>query len=80
MNLFRARRVLLAIQRREQRHLQVRRPENKSDVSELVQEGLLDANLGDGVAGCATVPGPLTDAGRKFLLKFPARYRFCEAR
>lgn len=80
MNVFRARRVLLAVQRRENRHLRVCRPENNSDVRDMVQEGLLDANLSDGSEGSATVLGTLTDAGRRFLQTFPAKYRFCDAR
>ena len=80
MNLFRARKVLLAIQRDENRHLRVRRPGNISDVREMVQEGLLDANLNDGAEGSATVLGTLTDAGRRFLQAFPVKYRFCAAR
>jgi hypothetical protein len=80
MNVFRARRVLLAVQRDETRHLRVRRPENNSDVCEMVQEGLLDANLSDGSEGSATVLGTLTDAGRRFLQTFPVKYRFCDAR
>ena len=77
MNVFRARKVLLAVQRH--RHLHVRRPENNSDVREMVQEGLLDADLSDGSEGSATVLGTLTDAGRSFLHTFPVKYRFCDA-
>jgi len=80
MNLFRARRVLLAVQRDENRRLRVRRPGNISDVREMVQEGLLDANLNDGSEGSATVLGTLTDAGRRFLQTFPVKYRFCVMR
>jgi hypothetical protein len=80
MNLFRAQKALLAIQRQESRHLRVRRAANDADVRELVQAGLLDAALSDGSAGSATVLMRLTDAGRRFLQIFPARYRFCEAR
>jgi hypothetical protein len=80
MNLFRARRVLLAVQRDENRRLRVRRPGNISDVREMVQEGLLDANLNDGCEGSGTVLGTLTDAGRRFLQTFPVKYRFCAAR
>ena len=80
MNLFRARRVLLAVQRDENRHLRVRRPANISDVREMVQEGLLAANLNDGPKGSVTVLGTLTDAGRSFLQTFPVKYRFCAAR
>ena len=80
MNVFRARRVLLAVQRDENRHLRVRRLGNISDVREMVQEGLLDANLTDGSEGSGTVLGTLTDAGRRFLQTFPATYRFCAAR
>jgi hypothetical protein len=80
MNVFRARRILLAVQRDENRHLRVRRPGNISDVREMVQEGLLDANLNDGSEGFATVLGTLTDAGRRFLQTFPVKYRFCAAR
>jgi hypothetical protein len=80
MNLFRARRVLLAVQRDENRHLRVRRPGNISDVREMVQEGLLAANLNDDPKGSVTVLGTLTDAGRRFLQTFPVKYRFCAAR
>jgi hypothetical protein len=79
MNLFRARRVLLAVQRDENRHLRVRRPGNISDVREMVQEGLLEANLSDGSEGSATVLGTLTGAGRRFVQTFPVKYRFCAA-
>jgi len=80
MNLLRARRVLLAVQRDENRHLRVRRPGNISDVREMVQEGLLEANLSDGSEGSATVLGTLTDAGRRLVQMFPVKYRFCAAR
>lgn len=80
MNVFRARRVLLAVQRHKNRHLSVRRPENNADVREMVQDGLLDANLSDGSDGSPTVLGTLTEAGRKFLQAFPLHYRFCGAR
>lgn len=80
MNVFRARKVLLAVQRDENRHLCVRRPENNSDVRELVQEGLLDANLSDASEGSTMVLGAVTDAGRRFLQTFPVKYRFCEVR
>lgn len=80
MNLSRARKVLLAVQRNENRHLHVRRPANDFDVREMVQAGLLDASLSDGSQGSATVLGTLTEAGRRFLGTFPVNYRFCEAR
>lgn len=80
MNLFRARKVLLAVQRDENRQLHVRRPQNNSDVRQLVQEGLLDANLSDGADGSETVLGRLTDTGRRFLQTFPVRYRLCDTR
>ena len=80
MNVFRARRLLLAVQRDEKRHLRVRRPGNISDVREMVQEGLLEANLSDGSEGSATVLGTLTEAGRRFVQTFPVKYRFCAAR
>jgi hypothetical protein len=80
MNLSRARRVLLAVQRRDDRHLRVHRPENDSDVREMVQEGLLEANLSNGSAESATILRALTDSGRSFLQAFPAKYRFCQAR
>ena len=79
MNLFRAQKALLAIQRREDRQLCVRRPANDADVRDLVEAGLLDAALSDGSSGAATVLMKLTDAGRQFLQIFPARYRFCQA-
>ena len=78
MNVFRARKVLLAVQRHG--HLHVRRPENNFDVRQMVQEGLLNANLSDGSEGSATVLGTLTEAGCNFLQTFPVKYRFCEAR
>jgi hypothetical protein len=58
----------------------VRRPKNDRDVREMVEEGLVSAELGDGSSRSETVLGAITDAGRKFLHIFPARYRFCEAR
>jgi hypothetical protein len=80
MNLARARKALLAIQRHEHRHLRVRRPANDADVREMVQEGLVSAELSDDSRESATVLGALTDAGRCFLQIFPARFRFCDAR
>jgi hypothetical protein len=80
MNLARAQKALLAIQRHEHRHLHVRRPANDADVREMVHEGLLIASLSDGSRESDTVLGTLTDAGRRFLQVFPARYRLCEAR
>ncbi len=79
MNLARAQKALLAIQRHEHRHLRVRRAENAADVREMVEEGLLSANLSDGSQESVTVLGALTDAGRTFLRCFPARFRFCDA-
>lgn len=78
MNLLRAQKALLAIQRREDRHLCVRRAANEADVREMMREGLLDATISDGSR--AIVLGTLTDAGRRFLKVFPARFRFCDAR
>lgn len=80
MNLARAQKVLLAVERYEHRHLHVRRPANDADVREMVREGLLSATLSDGSRESATVLGTLTEAGRKFLQRFPARFRFCEVR
>jgi hypothetical protein len=80
MNLLRAQKALLAVQRRENRHLRVYRPANDSDVREMVQEGLVEAMLSDGSSESGTVLCTLTDAGRRFLQIFPARYRLCEAR
>ena len=80
MNLFRAQKALLALQRHEHRQLRVRRSVNDADVREMVEAGLIDAALGDGSSQSATVLMKLTDAGRRFLQIFPARYRFCEAR
>ena len=80
MNLARARKALLAVQRCEHRHLRVRRAANDADVREMVEEGLLEAALSNDPRKSATVVGTLTDAGRRFLQLFPARYRFCEAR
>lgn len=80
MNLARARKALLAVQRCERRHLRVQRPANDAHVRELVQEGLLEAAFSDDPRQSATLVGTLTDAGREFLQLFPARYRFCEAR
>ena len=80
MNLFRAQKALRAVQRREHRRLRVHRAANDADVREMVQAGLIDAALGDGSSGSATVLMTLTDAGRRFLQMFPSRYRFCEAR
>lgn len=79
MNLFRAQKALLAIERREGRRLSVRRPANAADVREMVEAGLLDAAPSDGSTGTPTVLMRLTDAGRRFLQMFPARYRFCQA-
>ena len=80
MNLLRAQKALLAIQRHEHRHLQVRRPANDADVREMVQEGLLQVTFGQGSPESPIIVETLTDAGRKFLQIFPARYRFCDAR
>ena len=80
MNLFRAQKALLAIERRHSRQLRVRRPQNQADVREMVQAGLVDAALDDGASQSATVLMTLTDAGRRFLQVFPSRYRFCQAR
>ncbi len=79
MNLARAQKALLAVQRHENRHLRVRRAKNDADVRELVHAGLLNAELSDGASQSETVLGTLTDAGRRFLKIFPARYRFCDA-
>jgi hypothetical protein len=46
----------------------------------MVREGLVSATLNDGSRESATVLGTLTDAGRRFLQAFPARFRFCDAR
>jgi hypothetical protein len=78
MNLARAQKALLAVQRRDNRHLRVYRPKNDADVREMVQAGLLNATLSNGSRESTTVLGTLTDAGRRFLQIFPARYRFCE--
>lgn len=80
MNLFRAQKALLAVQRSEHRHLRVHRPENNADVREMVQAGLVDAAVSDDSSEPATVLMTLTDTGRRFLQMFPARYRFCDAR
>ena len=80
MNLFRARRVLRAVQRHGHRRLRVHRPENNSAIREIVQEGLLHASLNDGSEESATVLGTVTEAGRRFLETFPAKYRLCEER
>jgi len=80
INLARARKALLAIQRRESRHLRVRRPKNDADVREMVHAGLLNVELSDGSSESATVLVTITDAGREFLKIFPPRYRFCDAR
>ena len=79
MNLARARKALLAIKRHEHRHLSVHRPANEAEVREMVDEGLLSARLSDGSRGSRTVLGTLTDAGRRFLQLFPAKFRFCDA-
>ena len=80
MNLVRAQKALLAIQRCEHRHLCVRRPANDAEIREMVKEGLVSATLSDGSRGSATVLGTLTDAGRRFLQIFPTNYRLCDAR
>lgn len=77
MNLLRAQKALLAMQRRPDRQLCVRRPANDLDVREMMHEGLLDATMSDGSR--AIVLDTLTDAGRRFLQVFPARFRFCDA-
>ncbi len=80
MNLVRAQKALLAIQRSQRRHLRVHRPANEADVREMVKEGLLSATLSDGSRESAIVVDALTDAGRRFLQIFPQSYRLCEAR
>lgn len=80
MNLGRAQKALLAVQRHEHGPLRVRRPANELDVREMVREGLVSATLSDGSRESTTVLGTLTDAGRRFLQMFPARFRFCEVR
>ena len=80
MNLARTQKALLAVQRRQNQHLRVRRPANNADVREMVEAGLLNAKLSDGSRESPTVLETLTDAGRKFLQVFPARYRLCDAR
>ncbi len=80
MNLARTQKALLAVERYQHRYLRVRRPSNDADVREMVQEGLLEAALSDGSRESATVLGTLTDAGRRYLQIFPARYRLCQAR
>ncbi len=79
MNLARAQKALLAIQRCEHRQLHVRRAANEDDVREMVREGLVSATLSDSLE-FDTVLGTVTDAGRRFLQMFPARFRFCDAR
>lgn len=79
MNLLRAQKALLAVQRNEARRLRVHRAENEADVREIVQAGLLNAELSDGSSQSVTVLGSLTSSGRRFLRVFPARYRFCAA-
>ena len=78
MNLARVQEALLAMQRCEDRTLQVRRPRNESDVREMAGAGLIEATLGDGTPGSVTSIEAVTEAGRKFLQTFPANYRFCE--
>ena len=80
MNLARTRRALLAVQRREQRHLHVRRPRNEVAVREMVEAGLLNATLSTGYLDSETVIDTVTVAGRRFLRTFPATYRFCDGR
>lgn len=80
MNLARAQKALLAIQRRDGRQLRVYRPANDADVREMVEAGLLNPPLSDTSSASAIVVGAMTDAGRKFLQIFPARYRLCEGR
>jgi hypothetical protein len=80
MNLVRAQKALLAMQRHHDRHLRVRRPVNQADVREMVREGLVSTTSSDGSPESATVLGTLTDAGLRFLQMFPARFRFCDAR
>ena len=79
MNLVRAQKALLAIQRCQHRHLCVRRPANDADIREMVKEGLLSATLSDGSGESATVLESPTEAGRRFLQIFPRAYRLCEA-
>jgi hypothetical protein len=80
MNLARAQKALLAIERHGQRHLRVRRAANDADVREMVQEGLLCASLSDDSSRSPIVLGSITDAGRRFLQIFPSRFRLCEQR
>ena len=80
MNLARTQRVLLAVERRQQRHLHVRRPRNEADVREMVEAGLLNVTFSDGSLESQTVIDTVTEAGRRFLRTFPPTYRFCEAR
>ena len=80
MNLFRAQKALLAVERIDKRPLRIRRPENNADIREMVEAGLVDAALSDVSTESTPVLMQLTDAGRRFLQIFPARYRFCEAR
>jgi len=68
------------MRRHENRHLQVRRPKNDRHVREMVEEGLINAELSDGLEHSVTVLGTITDAGRRFMQIFPARYRLCDAR
>ena len=79
MNLARAQRVLLAMERCDNRPLHVRRTRNETDVREMTRAGLIDATLSDGSAGSVTVTSAVTEAGRQFLRTFPASYRFCHA-
>lgn len=79
MNLARAQKALRAVQRRQNRHLHVRRAVNDADVRELVAAGLLEASFADGSRGSSTILDRVTAGGDKFLKVFPAGYRFCEA-
>ena len=79
MNLARAQKALLAIERARHRPIRVRRPANEADVREMVQEGLLSATLTDGSREAAIVVRSLTDAGRRFLQIFPSTSRLGQA-
>ena len=79
MNLARVQRVLLAIQRCDNRPLRVRRARNEADVREMTYAGLIKADLSDGSVGSVTITCAVTEAGRRFLRTFPASYRFCQA-
>src|SRR3954451_16923801 len=78
LNLARAQKALLAIERRDTRHLRVQRAENQADIREMVEAGFL--TVSGNASESATVLGAVTADGRKFLQLFPSRYRFCDAR